>query len=82
MTVESMDEWDFKVKPVLAGVRLDCGWLKFYASKVRERIASLPSRPGFETEAEATMLVAIQCLEECLHTVETSLEAYKEVPVK
>lgn len=59
-------QWDQEVKPRLEGIRLNAGWISFYARKTEEHLSRLKVKPDFATEAEAALTETIPALEQAL----------------
>ena len=51
MVTLTLDEWDSKIGPHLASIRLNAGWVEAYAKKIIEHVDALDHCPSWDTEA-------------------------------
>lgn len=77
----NLERWDKEVGPKLAGVNFDARWIKFYAEKIEDRIKSLPCRPSFETNAEASIREAIETMKNSLARLDGAAREYAGKPI-
>ena len=47
----TLEEWDAKIGPHLASIRLNAGWIEAYAKKIIEHVDALDHYPAWDTEA-------------------------------
>lgn len=81
MTKYSMDKWDLDIRPVLAAIDIDAGWIRHYAKQIHERALALTERPDFTTMAEDSLSKAIKELEACAAALKIAQEHYNKKPV-
>lgn len=82
MSIETLDEWDLITRPILEGIGFDAAWIKTYANKLLDRCEALPSRPEFQTKAEAAVDDTIGLLEEIISKLEAARNEYHSKPIK
>ncbi len=74
-----LERWDNEVKPHLEGIRLDAGWIGFYASSIGRKLRKLPFKPDFPTEAESKLTEAVQELEMALLGLREARDVFRSM---
>tara|TARA_R110000868_G_scaffold158980_4_gene387427 strand:+ start:818 stop:1069 length:252 start_codon:yes stop_codon:yes gene_type:complete len=76
MSKLSLEEWDAKVGPHLASIRLNAGWIEAYAKKIADHAGLMVVAPAWESEAVEVLkkardeaASAVLLLNEALNTI-------------
>ena len=73
----SLAEWDKEIAPQLSGIRIDAGWIAYYARRIKERCAALAAKPGWETEAASELDDAIVELQSAIDVMKQARDELK-----
>ena len=76
--MDSLEEWDNNVAPLLFGISADCAWMRFRADAVLRRCKQLISRPEWTSNAEAETDRLIAEVEGILATLKEAKQIYME----
>lgn len=76
--MDSLEEWDNNVAPLLFGISADCAWMRFRADAVLRRCKQLLTRPEWTSNAEAETDKLIEEVKGILTTLQEAKKIYAE----
>jgi hypothetical protein len=76
--MDSLEEWDNNISPLLFGISADLAWMRFRAEEVLRRVKQLLRRPEWQSNAEAETDKLIAETQQILDLLQEAKGAYKE----
>lgn len=81
MSKQTLDEWDHRISPKLQDLEYCSGKIAFHTRCIQAAVATLPTRPAWQTRAREGLNEAEKELRIALAVVQAAQRRYDDAPI-